>query len=155
MPTIKNRIVNDRQTYLKLNILSTELMFGIKYASRLKLVQFVIDNGRAYVATPAKSYVMVATLITLFKLLLLRSQDVNNMRSTVNCQLSTVNSQLSTRDQTQVPRDRSKCWQIIKTKSHLVPTIIKPHGHRADEWLHSRCRLVVWRPESPSNIFVV
>jgi hypothetical protein len=40
-------------------------------------------------------------------------------------------------------------------KTYLIPAIVQPHGHGADEGLDSRRRLVVGRAKSTSNIFVV
>jgi hypothetical protein len=61
------------------------------------------------------------------------------------------------------PISQAKTW-LIKilsvffcqdTDTHLVPAVVQPHGHGADEGLDAGRRLVVGRPETPPNILVV
>ena len=43
-------------------------------------------------------------------------------------------------------------WQI---ELDLIPPLVQPHGHSADEWLHPCRRLVVRGSKSPSDILVI
>lgn len=45
--------------------------------------------------------------------------------------------------------------EIRQVELDLVPALIEPHGHGADEGLDSRCALVVRRAESTSNVLVI
>ena len=45
--------------------------------------------------------------------------------------------------------------KIGQIKLDLVPAIIQPHRHRADEGFDPRCRLVVGGPKPPTSVLVV
>ncbi len=45
--------------------------------------------------------------------------------------------------------------KIRKIELDLIPALIEPHGHGADEGLDSSGRLIVGCPKSPADIFVV
>ena len=45
--------------------------------------------------------------------------------------------------------------EIRQVELNLIPTLIKSHGHRADEWLDSSGRLVVGSSESSSDTLVI
>lgn len=45
--------------------------------------------------------------------------------------------------------------EISQVELYLVPSLIQPHGHSADEWLHPRCALEIARSEPTSHILVV
>ena len=45
--------------------------------------------------------------------------------------------------------------EIGEIELNLVPSLIKPHGHGAYKWLHSRGGLVVRCPEAPAHILVI
>jgi len=49
----------------------------------------------------------------------------------------------------------SPACKIGQVELNLVPALIEPHGHRADEGLHSSGGLVVAGPESPPHILVI
>lgn len=45
-----------------------------------------------------------------------------------------------------------KVWQI---ELDLVPAVVQPHGHGADERLHPRRALIVTRSKTSPDIFVI
>lgn len=45
--------------------------------------------------------------------------------------------------------------KIRKIELNLIPALIKPHRHCADERFHSGCRLIVRCPKSSAHIFVI
>jgi len=45
--------------------------------------------------------------------------------------------------------------EIREVKLNLVPALVEPHGHGADEWLDSGGGLIVASPKSPAHVFVV
>ena len=45
--------------------------------------------------------------------------------------------------------------EVGQVELDLVPAVVQPHRHRADERLHTRRALVVTRPESPSYVLVI
>lgn len=45
--------------------------------------------------------------------------------------------------------------EIRKIKLNLVPALVKPHRHSADEGFHSSSRLVIGCSEPSANIFVI
>lgn len=45
--------------------------------------------------------------------------------------------------------------EIRQVKLNLVPPLIQPHRHRADEWFHTRSRLVVWGSEPSPYVLIV
>eukprot|EP00316_Scyphosphaera_apsteinii_P003572 CAMPEP_0119345530 /NCGR_PEP_ID=MMETSP1333-20130426/107536_1 /TAXON_ID=418940 /ORGANISM="Scyphosphaera apsteinii, Strain RCC1455" /LENGTH=97 /DNA_ID=CAMNT_0007358005 /DNA_START=928 /DNA_END=1221 /DNA_ORIENTATION=+ len=45
--------------------------------------------------------------------------------------------------------------EIRQVELDLVPSLIKPHGHGADERLHACRALVVGSPEAPPHVLVV
>ena len=45
--------------------------------------------------------------------------------------------------------------EIRQVKLNLVPSLIKSHGHGADEWLDTSCALVVRCSESSAHALVV
>ena len=49
----------------------------------------------------------------------------------------------------------SSSGEIGQVELNLVPSLIKSHGHCADERLYSGCWLVVWCSESTSNVLVI
>ena len=48
----------------------------------------------------------------------------------------------------------SSC-EIGQVKLNLVPSFIESHRHSADEWLYTRCTLIVRSSESPAHALVV
>ncbi len=49
-------------------------------------------------------------------------------------------------------RPACEIWQV---KLDLVPTVVQPHGHRADEGLDTGRALIVTRPEPPPHVLIV
>ena len=49
----------------------------------------------------------------------------------------------------------SSSCEIGQVKLNLVPSLIKSHGHGADEWLDTSCALVVRCSESSAHALVV
>ena len=49
----------------------------------------------------------------------------------------------------------SSTREVGKVELNLVPALVQPHGHGADEWLHSCRTLVVGSSESSAHILVV
>lgn len=45
--------------------------------------------------------------------------------------------------------------EVRQVELNLVPAVVQPHGHGADERLHSRRALIVTRPKSSPNVFIV
>jgi hypothetical protein len=45
--------------------------------------------------------------------------------------------------------------EVREVELDLVPALVQPHGHGADERLDARRALVVGRPEPPSHVLVV
>ena len=45
--------------------------------------------------------------------------------------------------------------EIRQVKLNLVPSLIKSHGHGADEWLDTSCALVVRCSESSAHALVI
>jgi len=45
--------------------------------------------------------------------------------------------------------------KVRQVELDLIPTLVQPHGHRADERLHARGGLIVGCPEASSDILVV
>ena len=45
--------------------------------------------------------------------------------------------------------------EIRKIKLNLIPTLVKPHRHSADERFHPSSRLIVGCSKSSTNIFVI
>lgn len=45
--------------------------------------------------------------------------------------------------------------EVRQVELNLVPAVIQPHWHCADEWLHPRRALIVTRSKSPANIFII
>lgn len=45
--------------------------------------------------------------------------------------------------------------EIGQVELNLVPAVIEPHGHGADEGLHPGCALVVTCPEAPAHILII
>lgn len=54
-----------------------------------------------------------------------------------------------------VIRPVSPAREVREVELDLVPAIVQPHGHGADEGLHSCCALVVTRPEAPPYVLVI
>ena len=50
---------------------------------------------------------------------------------------------------------REEPGKVCQVELYLIPAVVQPHGHRADERLHPRGRLVVGSTEPPSHIFVI
>ncbi len=49
-------------------------------------------------------------------------------------------------------RPACEIWQV---KLDLVPAVVQPHGHRADEGLDTGRALIVTRPEPPPHVLIV
>jgi len=45
--------------------------------------------------------------------------------------------------------------EVGQVELYLVPAIVQPHRHGADEGLHTRCALVVAGAETPPHVFIV
>ena len=45
--------------------------------------------------------------------------------------------------------------EVGQVKLDLVPALIKTHGHRADEGLDTRCRLVIGGTEASAHVLVI
>lgn len=45
--------------------------------------------------------------------------------------------------------------EVREVELDLVPAVIQPHGHGADEGLHPSCALVVACPEAPAYVLVI
>ena len=45
--------------------------------------------------------------------------------------------------------------EVRQVKLDLVPAVVQPHGHGADERLHSGCWLVVGRSKTSTNVFII
>jgi len=45
--------------------------------------------------------------------------------------------------------------EVGQVELDLVPAVVQPHGHRADERLHSGRGLVVGRPEASPDVLIV
>ena len=45
--------------------------------------------------------------------------------------------------------------EVRQVELDLIPSLIQPHRHCADEWLYSRGGLVVRGSEPSSNVFVI
>jgi len=45
--------------------------------------------------------------------------------------------------------------EVGQVELDLVPAVVQPHRHGADERLHSRCALVVAGSEAPPHILVI
>lgn len=45
--------------------------------------------------------------------------------------------------------------EVRQVKLNLVPAVVQPHRHGADERLHSSCALIVTRPKPSPNVFIV
>ena len=45
--------------------------------------------------------------------------------------------------------------EVRQVELNLVPAIVQPHGHGANERLHSRRALVIAGPESPPHVLVI
>ena len=45
--------------------------------------------------------------------------------------------------------------EIRQVKLDLIPSLIESHGHRANEWLHSGCALVVGGTESAADTLII
>lgn len=45
--------------------------------------------------------------------------------------------------------------EVRQVELNLVPAVVQPHRHGADERLHSRCALIVTRPKPSPNVFII
>ena len=45
--------------------------------------------------------------------------------------------------------------EVRQVELDLIPSLIKSHGHCANEWLDSCCRLIVGGSESSSNTLII
>ena len=49
----------------------------------------------------------------------------------------------------------SSSGEVAEIELDLVPALIESHGHRADEWLDTRCALIVGGSESSSHVLII